>query len=148
MTIRDAGEADLAALDGMLARLAQWERQWDPNLDTDRSTAGNYAPLLGREDCKLLVAEEEGVPVGYLFGLVYHQPGHRRPIAILDALYVSPEYRGRGCAKALIEAFTGFAREMGAGYVELKVLAGNHRAAGLYEHMGFRDLSRQMRLEL
>ena len=145
---RDAQIQDASVLDGMLAQLIQCEKQWDANLDENFVTEGNYSAMLEQEDCKLLVAEEAGQIIGYLCGFVLHQPGWLRPIAILDALFVSGQYRGRGCATALIEEFKKFAVQKGAAGIELKVFSDKTAANKLYTDLAFKERRKYMRLEL
>ena len=148
MKIRNAEQKDVGALDALLTRLSRLEKQWDPNIDEEYLWHDNYAGMIGAEGFKVLVAEEDGELIGFLSGFVLEQPARLVRIAILDALYVSEDHRKKGCAKALIEAFRQFAVEESAGCIELKVLSGNLPAGTLYESLGFKEISRYMRLKL
>ena len=55
----------------------------------------------------------------------------------LVAMWVAPELRGTGNARALVERVLDWAREHGASRVCLSVEPGNDRAARLYEKCGF-----------
>lgn len=55
----------------------------------------------------------------------------------LVSVWVSPEHRGRGVARALSTAALRFAAERGFGVVRLWVTEGNSIARTLYEHLGF-----------
>ena len=148
MTIQPAQTADVQILDQLLQELMRYERQWDPNINPEAPTAGNYAQLLGREDCRLLIAREGTEILGYLCGFVFASPFHLHPFAALDALYVRPEARGRGCGRALVEAFCDEARTQGAREMDLKVFSGNGAARRFYESLGFGDQARYLRLSL
>jgi ribosomal protein S18 acetylase RimI-like enzyme len=52
-------------------------------------------------------------------------------------VYVTPRFRGRGVAEALLNAAIAWAREVGAVRVRLFVLETNDRAAALYRRVGF-----------
>lgn len=104
MTIRPAQAADAPVLDQLMKELMGYEYQWDHNINPQASTAGNYAQLIGQEDCHLLMAQEGEETLGYLCGFVFSSSIHIHPIAILDALYVRPEAWGKGCGRALVEA--------------------------------------------
>ena len=67
---------------------------------------------------------------------------------MLDALYVRPQARGRGCGRALVETFCDMARADGAREMDLKVLTGNHAARTFYESLGFGDQARHLRRQL
>ncbi|WP_443063248.1 GNAT family N-acetyltransferase [Streptomyces sp. NBC_00445] len=56
----------------------------------------------------------------------------------LDAMWVAPDWRGRGVGEALISAAIGHAAAHGATSVSLTVADSNERARGLYQRMGFR----------
>jgi ribosomal protein S18 acetylase RimI-like enzyme len=56
----------------------------------------------------------------------------------LEDLFVEPEARGHGLAKALIEAAVQSAKARGSRRLELDVSDSNEAALGLYESLGFR----------
>lgn len=148
MTIRPAQTTDTQILDQLMKELIGYEQQWDHNINPEASTAGNYAQLLGREDCRLLLAQEGEETLGYLCGFIFPSSLHFHPIAMVDALYVRPDRRNRGCGAALISAFCEDARAQGAREVDLKVLSGNQTARRFYEGLGFQDQARHLRLSL
>jgi ribosomal protein S18 acetylase RimI-like enzyme len=55
----------------------------------------------------------------------------------LAELYVVPQLRGQGRGRALMEAVLAFARERGAGYIELNTGEDDTAARALYESLGF-----------
>ena len=55
----------------------------------------------------------------------------------LAELYVVPHLRGQGLGRALMDAVLAFARERGAGYIELNTGEDDTAARGLYERFGF-----------
>lgn len=59
--------------------------------------------------------------------------------AFLVAMWVAPDLRGTGAARALVEAVLRWAREAGAARVCLSVEGDNPRAARLYEKCGFAE---------
>jgi len=56
----------------------------------------------------------------------------------LEDLFVEPEARGHGLARALIEAAVQSAKARGSRRLELDVSDSNEAALGLYESLGFR----------
>jgi ribosomal protein S18 acetylase RimI-like enzyme len=79
------------------------------------------------------LAWRDGEPVG-LVAIVTQQPGGLH----LVSMWVSPQVRGSGVADGLVAAVTAHARAAGVSTVTLWVAAGNDRARGFYERMGFR----------
>ena len=55
----------------------------------------------------------------------------------LAELYVRPALRGQGRGRALMNAVLDFARERGAGYIELNTGEDDTAARALYERFGF-----------
>jgi ribosomal protein S18 acetylase RimI-like enzyme len=55
----------------------------------------------------------------------------------LAELYVRPPLRGQGRGRALMDAVLDFARERGAGYIELNTGENDTAARALYERLGF-----------
>lgn len=84
-----------------------------------------------------LVAELDGVVVGYV-GL--HPAGDlatHAHVRIIDGLGVLPAAQGRGVGEALVRAAVERARAEGAAKVTLRVLGTNPTARRLYERCGF-----------
>ena len=93
-----------------------------------------------------VVAEEDGSLVGMVGG--DFRPDDRT--VHLVALWVDPAARERGVGRALVDALVVWARERGAGRVELWVVDDNPAAAAVYESAGpqspeFAELSNRMR---
>jgi ribosomal-protein-alanine N-acetyltransferase len=57
----------------------------------------------------------------------------------LYAMWVDPSARRRGVGRALVEAVTGWAREINARRMVLRVTEGNPGVLALYEGCGFID---------
>ncbi len=148
MLIRKANPGEGSICDALLTLLIRTEHQWEPNLDEAFTVEDNYEGRISEEDSLLLVAEEDGEIVGFSFGFRYHFPGQKRPIALLDALYVREEHRGKGIGKALVLRFKEWAKSRGAARVELKVMSQNAAALALYEQLGFGEIKKYLQCEL
>ena len=149
MKLRDAPPADAARLDELLTKLIHDEAQYDSNLNGSYVVTDNYCDRIGLEGHKLLLIEDGGEIVAFLYGFLYEIPGMlAKPIAILDALYVEEAYRRKGCAAQLISAFKSFAAESGACRIELKVLSRNETALRLYEKLSFKETKKYMAMDL
>jgi GNAT superfamily N-acetyltransferase len=61
-------------------------------------------------------------------------------VALLDILYVRPQARGSGIARALVHEVAEQLRAQGVEMLELEVLAANSNARGVYEHWGFQPV--------
>jgi GNAT superfamily N-acetyltransferase len=98
------------------------EQAYESEIWTSRVTAEGAVNLL---------AEDDG-PVGTVAAIM-KRPG----VAHIVGMWVSPEARGRGVARLLIEAVVRWAGERGVGRLELWVADGNDAARTLYAKAGF-----------
>jgi len=57
--------------------------------------------------------------------------------AVLAAVYVTPDFRGRGLLARLVEQVAAWAAEQGAGLLRLLVHESNGPALRAYERLGF-----------
>jgi len=67
---------------------------------------------------------------------------HGGRVAWLDELYVTPQRRGQGLGRALLQAAFFCARKSGCRTMELEVVRGHDRAARLYLRESFHRLPR------
>jgi ribosomal protein S18 acetylase RimI-like enzyme len=99
---------------------------------TDRLTKGQSV---------VLYAWLEGVACGFTQLYPLFSSLRCRPIWILSDLFVTPDGRGGGTGRRLMEAAHAFAREHGAAAIELDTAHTNTAAQALYESLGYeRDL--------
>lgn len=82
-------------------------------------------------DRRLFVAERDTALVGHL-GAV-DERGHTG----LVMAYVSPEARGRGVLKGLVDAAAEWSKGTGRSELLLEVMERNHRAVRAYQKLGF-----------
>jgi len=106
-----------------------------------RAGYGIFSQILwgGPLNLEGFVWEEEGRIVGNL-SLRRALPAWNEG-RIIGNVVVHPEYRGRGIARALMQAAEATSRTEGARWMGLEVRADNDVARTLYMHMGFRAVS-------
>ena len=88
----------------------------------------------------MLVAEEDGRPLGLAFGLFDKE---RPKIGHVGGMWVDPAARGLGAGQALLDAAIAWARGRELESLELWVTEGNGAALRLYERLGFADTGRR-----
>ena len=99
--------------------------------------------LQSRTHGALFVAERDGRLVGYvcLFGRVDPEDPDEidRPHSYIADLYVCPDVRRSGVGVRLLEKAEEFARGLGVGRIDLKVVAANREAHRFYCRHGYTD---------
>lgn len=135
MPVRHATHDDLPALGELLDGYRRFYGQ-----ATDLAAATDFAARrLALGDSHLLV--DEG-PDGTLRGLVQLYPTlstvQLAPRWILGDLFVTPEARGQGVGRALMNAARALAESRGIPQLRLQTQVENHAAKALYASMGWR----------
>ena len=132
--IREATPDDVALILRFIRELAEYERLRDRCIATEERVRET---LFGaRRYAEVIIGEEDGVPAG--FALFFHNYSTflARPGIYLEDLYVTPEARGRGYGKALLQRLAQLAVERECGRVEWAVLTWNAPSIAFYESLG------------
>ena len=140
---RDAGVADAAMLSALSRRafsetFGHLYRAEDLATFLARLDEGGWHAELVDPRCRVRVAEEDGVAIGFA---KLGPPGLpvevRAASAELRQLYVLAPWHGSGVAAALMAWTIAAARERGAAELYLSVFVDNARARRFYERHGF-----------
>lgn len=115
-------EADLDAV--LEIEQASFPRPW---------TREHFSYEVHTPACFPMVAMVEGSLAGYICPMLVLDEGH-----ILDVA-VSPQMRGRGIGRLLVERALLDCRERGAAFVSLEVRRSNDSAISLYRAIGFAE---------
>ncbi|MBO4331358.1 MAG: ribosomal protein S18-alanine N-acetyltransferase [Oscillospiraceae bacterium] len=94
-------------------------------------SAEMFLAELNDPHCVYFAAEEDGRLIGYAGMQYVLDEGYINNIA------VSPSYRRRGVASALMDRLIDSARGLSLAFLTLEVRCGNHAAISLYEKYGF-----------
>jgi len=132
--IRPATPADVPAVHEMIGLLAEYEKL--SHLHVSGEAELTTALFGDHPAAEVLIACKKGTPAA--FALFFHNFSTflgRRGLWLED-LYVRPEYRRQGCAKALLQGLAGLARERGCGRFEWAVLDWNASAIEFYQTLG------------
>ena len=99
---------------------------------------------LQRQRCRLLVAEREGARIGFLFAEVEPAgtPGEGASAGWIHELFVAPEARGRGVARALVAQADAFFAAHHVQRVSVRVESGNTEALRYWRERGFAERAR------
>jgi GNAT superfamily N-acetyltransferase len=90
-----------------------------------------------RKESVVFLAVLDGAAVGFTQLYPCFSSTSMRPLWILNDLFVVPEARRRGVAKALMERARQLALETSAESLALETAVDNHNAQKLYEQLGW-----------
>ena len=107
-----------ADIDGVMALEREWEQEDIAYGDFNPMSREDYVAILERFPAYFLVAEHDGLLVGYIHASVQRD----KPLEILPAqgpyveiedIYVQPDFRGQDIGGALLEQIFAIARQAG-----------------------------------
>ena len=149
INIRKANNDDIKILNAFLTSLIRDEKKYDNNINENIIVNYYYETIINKDDNYLLVAEVDNNVVGYLYGYIENSGSVCiDKVSIIDALFVSEEYRGNGIANRLIDEFKKISKDNNVRYIEIKVCNDNKAAASLYNKCGFKDIKRILQVDL
>jgi GNAT superfamily N-acetyltransferase len=133
LTIREATEADAAALAPLLAVLGY---ATPPEVLRERLTAFRDVDPSGHV---LAAFDEDGRALG--FPTLHHTPVLHRPTAVgrITALAVDAAAQGRGVGRRLVEAAERLCRAAGLARIEVTSGLTHTPAYDFYRHLGYAD---------
>ncbi|SBV38040.1 Diamine acetyltransferase 2 [uncultured Stenotrophomonas sp.] len=136
LRIRPAVADDAGLILRFIRELAVYEKA-EASVQTDE--AGIRASLFGTDaKAQALVCERDGAAIGYAVFFYNYSTWLGRNGIYLEDLYVSPEHRGCGAGKALLQHIARLAVEQGCGRFEWSVLDWNTPAIDFYTAAGAR----------
>jgi ribosomal protein S18 acetylase RimI-like enzyme len=131
VNVREATSADERTLLEFTEAIfgENWDRPWRPPEVTRELFEGKL----------VLLAEDDGQPIGYAFGeLVPQGYGH------VNIVYVVPERRREGVTRALMAEFAARARDRGIEHVTLDVATSNEVGRTVWRRLGFTEWSERL----
>lgn len=132
--IRPASADDAGLILQFIRELAIYEKA-ESSVQTDE--AGIRASLFGADaKAQALVCERDGLAIGYAVYFYNYSTWLGRNGIYLEDLYVSPEHRGSGAGKALLQHIAKLAVAQGCGRFEWSVLDWNAPAIDFYRAAG------------
>lgn len=145
-SIRKATEADVPQILAFVRALAVYEREPDAVTATEEGLLRDGFGPNPFYSC--LMAEHDGAPAGFAIYFFNYSTWVGRPGIYLEDLFVSPEYRGLGIGKALLQEVAVIARQKGCLRLQWEVLDWNTPAIDFYKAMGaeFLDEWRNVRV--
>lgn len=133
-TIRRATASDVGLILALVRELALYEKEPDAVIareeDYLRDGFGEHPKF------HVLIAEQDGVPVGFAFYFFGYSTWLGRSVLKLEDLFVRPEARKNGTGRALMERLAQIALQEGCTRFEWQVLDWNTPAKDFYDRLG------------
>jgi GNAT superfamily N-acetyltransferase len=134
LNVRPATPSDVPAIFDLICALAEYEK-------LAHLVEGNAEALeehlFGTRPCvEAIVAQWEQKTVGFALFFTNYSTFLTKPGIYLEDLFVLPEYRRRGIAKAMLIYIAKLACDRGAGRLEWSVLDWNDPALDFYKSIG------------
>lgn len=137
MRITLAAEADKA--DWLRLRLALW-----PHAEAE--SPGEIAEIIDSPDLSAFIARDaDGTPLGFAEVAIrrdYVNGCDTSPVGFLEGIYVLPEARGQGVARALVDAAAGWVRSKGCTEFASDADIGNDASHRMHAALGFEETQR------
>lgn len=134
--IRPATAADAELILRFIIDLAIYEKA-EHEVKTDAT--GLRESLFGEgSSSQALICEKDGTPIGYAVYFFNYSTWLGKHGLYLEDLYISPEARGCGAGKALLQHLARIAVDRGCGRFEWSVLDWNQPAIDFYQSFGAR----------
>jgi GNAT superfamily N-acetyltransferase len=134
LSIRNATCADVSLILDFIRRLAEYEREPDAVVATEKDLLRDGFGKDPKYRC--LIAEWDGKPAGFAFFFFNYSTWLGKPGLYLEDLFVLPEMRGNGIGKALLQKLAQIAVEENCYGMRWQVLEWNEPALKFYETLG------------
>ena len=135
--IREARESDLLTIGKLTLELIEAMGNTE-GIDI-KLIAENCRNLLNEVNSHILVAEIEGVVVGFVNFTTRKTILHRGLSGLIDELIIAKSYRGKGIGKQLLSSAIEKSRQLGCCEVEVSTEKTNIKARGFYRQYGFTE---------
>ena len=132
VSVREAKPGEEGVLLGLYEGLFAPPGSLPPGWDRDRAEP-RLAEAIGKSDAAVLVAEEEGEPIGLCTAYIDLESVRFGRRCWVEDLVISDGHRSRGAGGALLDAASDWARERGATHLELDTALNRTDAQRFYE---------------
>jgi GNAT superfamily N-acetyltransferase len=149
MNFRLAVNNDIKQLLTLEQKVVEAERPFNSSIKNNKPKYYDFDLLISESDSYLLIAEDKGeiVATGYAQIQFSKESLEHESHAYLGFMYVSPEYRGKGLNKKIMDRLITWSENKGINDHYLEVYSGNSSAIRAYEKLGFKPCLIEMKLK-
>lgn len=131
-------QAELEDVDALVPLFDAYRQSYDQPSDLPRARNWLRARI-GNNESVVLIAEQDEAACGFAQLYPMYSSVQTSRIWVLNDIYVPPEARRSGIAKALLKAAVEYARADGASHLQLETGRRNEAARALYRASGWQE---------
>lgn len=148
MNIREAGLSDIQYLRELEQRVIEAERPYNSTIKSENTRYYDIESLISDTNSFLLVVEENSTIIGTGYAQIRQSKTSLSHVvhSYLGFMYVTPDFRGRGVNKKIIDHLISWSKNKGVRDLYLDVYSGNTTAIKAYEKVGFKSSLTEMKL--
>ena len=132
-TLRKAQPGDAGLVLYFIKKLAEYEKLLD-QVEADEETL--HQSLFVKKAAQVLIAEEDGTPIGYALYFYNFSTFTGRPGLYIEDVFILPEHRGKGYGTQIFRRLANIALEEGCARMEWICLDWNEPSLQFYRNMG------------
>ena len=148
MKFREANIDDLSQLLDLEQKVIESERPFNSSIKTKETSYYDIENFISDNDTYLIIIEDADKIIATGYAQIRRSKGSldHDIHSYLGFMYVSPDFRGKGINKALVEQLISWSKSKGVQVAYLDVYSGNASAIKAYEKSGFEPSLLEMKL--
>lgn len=150
MLIRKASQNDLGLILDFARQMSEMHKQLDAYYKLPTNLEETLSSDLNDENSLTLIAEENGISIGYIRVSIERAPAYITPkkIGVVYDLFVNENHRLKGVGKKLFDEALEWLRNKNIKHIELSVDARNISGIAAWKKFGFLEYKIRMRKDI
>ncbi|MFX1450437.1 MAG: GNAT family N-acetyltransferase [Promethearchaeota archaeon] len=135
--VRKASEKDLPSVENLILELIT-SLEDKEGIEKDAAII-NFKEILKDSNSNFLIAEIDGIIVGFINFMTRRTLLHPGPSGLIDELIVNKKYQNKGIGQHLIQKAIEISRQLGCFEIEVSTELTNKKAIDFYKKLGFEE---------
>ena len=125
--------------DFLLTKLIQSEKIWNDNINEYFEVKDYFINIYKNKNNIIYFAQDQEKVIGYVYAKINWDNSSKDREALLDSIYVLPEYRNNDVGKNLIWLIEKELKSQNIKYLNLNVIKDNIGARNFYKNLKFQE---------